>query len=296
MDNNGNIGYTKDEYYQISEKQGLPKRCPILANCCRAVETRYQMGMRLGRSDISFDEFIHSYNQKWDPANMIRSIEQVSWSYTHDVLTSVKNACPEVTLFEPEYLPFNFRQSAFGNGSYYKDTRRFEAEAKHFGECAEFSEYLFQTSEDKIKGLGTKNTLVQIPEKKLEEYLANNIEVLEPGLKFIERQKTIGKWKVDIFASDASGCDVLIELKSKLLNRDEIDKLCGQVSRYYHRLKSKTRDLRMFIVVPKDNRDFITNLHHGLKPLIDNDKVIIFQFDYTLYGKEFNFSKVIFEK
>lgn len=193
-------------------------------------------------------------------------------------------------------MPFNFRQSAFGNGSYYKDTRCFEAEAKHFSECAEFSGYLLQTSGDKNKGLGTKMSLVQIPEEKLEDYLSNNIEILEPGLKFIERQKTIGKWKVDIFASDASGSDVLIELKSKLLNRDEIDKLCGQVSRYYHRLKSKTRDLRMFIVVPRDNRNFITNIHHGLKPWIDNDKITVFQFDYSLYRKEFIFSKVTFEK
>lgn len=90
MNDNGNIGYTQDEYYQISEKQGLPKRCPILRNCCRAVETRYEMGMRLGGSDISLDEFIRSYDQKWDTVSMIKSIEQVSWSYVHDVLTSVK--------------------------------------------------------------------------------------------------------------------------------------------------------------------------------------------------------------
>lgn len=48
------------------------------------------MGMRLGGSDISLDEFIRSYDQKWDTVSMIKSIEQVSWSYVHDVLTSVK--------------------------------------------------------------------------------------------------------------------------------------------------------------------------------------------------------------
>lgn len=157
MNDNRNIGYTKEEYYQISEKQGLPKRCPFFGNCCRAVETRYRMGMRLGGSDISFEEFINSYGQKWDPVNMMKSIEQVSWSYTHDVLTSVKNACPEVTLFEPEYLPFHFRQSAFGNASYYKDTHRFAAEAKHYTDCAEFSEYFFdKMGHYKIKGETTQ--------------------------------------------------------------------------------------------------------------------------------------------
>jgi len=152
MADNNVIGYTKEEYYQISEKQRLPKRCPILGNCCRAVETRYQMGMKLGGSDISFDEFIHSYGQKWDTANMIKAIEQVSWTYAHDILTAVTNACPEVTLFEPEYLPFHFRQSAFGNASWYKDTRRFAAEAKHYSDCAEFSEYTFHNMGRRIKG------------------------------------------------------------------------------------------------------------------------------------------------
>lgn len=152
MNNDKSIGYTKDEYYQLSDKQGLPKRCPILGKCCRAVETRYQMGMKLGGSDISFEEFIDSYNQEWDRANMIKSIEQVSWTYAHDVLTSVQNACPEVTLFEPEYLPFHFRQAAFGNASWYKDTRRFAAEAKHYSDCAEFSEYAFHNKVCTIKG------------------------------------------------------------------------------------------------------------------------------------------------
>lgn len=152
MTDNITIGYTKEEYYRISDKQKLPKRCPIFGNCCRAFETRYKMGIKLGGSDMSFEEFIDSHNQKRDTSAMIRAIEQVSWDYTHDVLTSVQNACPEVTLFEPEYLPFHFRQSAFGNASWCKDARRFEAEAKHYSECAEFSEYAFHNTERKIKG------------------------------------------------------------------------------------------------------------------------------------------------
>ena len=147
-----NNGYTKEEYYKISDEQKLPKRCPVLGKYCRAVETRYQMGMKLGGSHISFEEFIDSYNQNWDKTNMIKAIEQVSWTYAHDVLTSVENACPEVTLFEPEYLPFHFRQSAFGNASWYKDTRRFTAEAKHYSECPEFSEYTFHNMGRKITG------------------------------------------------------------------------------------------------------------------------------------------------
>lgn len=152
MTDNGNIGYTKEEYYKISDKHKLPKRCPILGHCCRAVETRYKMGMKLGGSDMSFEEFIDTHGQEWDTPTMIKSTEKVSLIYAHDVLTSVRNACPEVTLFEPEYLPFHFRQSAFGNASWYKDPRRFAAEAKHYSDCAEFSAYAFHNTGRKIKG------------------------------------------------------------------------------------------------------------------------------------------------
>lgn len=289
------VGYTKEDYYNISLKHGLPKRCPILRKCCRAVLTRYEMGHRLGGSDMKFDEFLRSQGQSWEPEKMIKENELISWSYSHDVLCSVENVCPEVTLFEPEYLPYNFRQSAFGNGSYYKESRRFEAEAKHYSECAEFSEYLFQASGEKMKGLGTKISPVQIPEKKLEDYLANNIEALEPGLKFIKRQKPIGKWAADIFASDVEGNDILIELKSKKLNRDEIHKLTGQVSKYFNGLKKKAQNLRLLVVLPRSNNDNVDDLYQGLQHWIEDDKVSLYHFDYLFYEDKFVFTKINFD-
>ncbi|MDR4509379.1 MAG: HNH endonuclease [Candidatus Brocadiaceae bacterium] len=79
------------------------------------------------------------------------------------LLTSVENVCPEVALFEPEFMPHNFIQSAYGNGSYYKESRRFEAEAKPYSECAEFSEYLFH----KIGQLKIRGTTNQTKRKRL---------------------------------------------------------------------------------------------------------------------------------
>jgi len=162
MKDNDNRGYTKEEYYQISAKHGLPKRCPILRNCCRAIETRYYMGFRIGNNIYTFEDFLESQNQRWEPDTMITSIEQITWSYAPDVLMSIQNVCPEVTLFEGEYLPFKFRQAAFGEASYYKETRRFEATAKHYSECAEYSEYSFQkgmtkTSQKKRKRSNISN-------------------------------------------------------------------------------------------------------------------------------------------
>lgn len=289
------FGYTKEEYYDISLRHGLPKRCPILRKCCRAVLTRYEMGHRLGGSDIKLDEFLRSQGQSWEIETMIKEIELISWSYSHDVLCSVENVCPEVTLFEPEYLPYNFKQSAFGNGTYYKKTRSFEAEAKHYSECAEFSEYLFQASSEKLKGLGAKISPIQIPEKKLEDYLANNIEALEPGLIFIARQKSIGKWVADIFASDTEGSDILIELKSKNLNRNEIHKLIGQVSKYFNGLKKKAHNLRLFVVLPHINKDKEDALCQGLQHWIESNKVSLYYFDYLFYEEKFIFTKINFD-
>jgi hypothetical protein len=139
-----NMGHTKEEYFQISSKLGLPKRCPILAKCYKAVQTKYEMGFRLGGSDISFDEFLDTKGIRGEPDDFIRPVQELSWRYSHNVLTSVSNVCPEVTLFEPDYLPFHFKQSAFKDASFYGETRSFMAEPAHYSECAEFSEYQFR--------------------------------------------------------------------------------------------------------------------------------------------------------
>ncbi|MCF6148193.1 MAG: hypothetical protein E3K37_06005 [Candidatus Kuenenia sp.] len=78
---------------------------------------------------------------------MIKAIEQISYTIAPEAFYSVENSCPEVTLFEPEYLPFKFKQSAFGEAIYDKETKRFKAVPKHYSECAEFSEYLFHKIE-----------------------------------------------------------------------------------------------------------------------------------------------------
>ena len=238
MDDNS-IGYTKDQYFKISSKQGLPNRCPILRICSHAILTRFEIGFKMGGSKITFDEFLESEGQQWEEEKMIKEVETISWKYAHDVLKSVENVCPEVMLFEADYLPPNFRQSAFGTALYYKDTRRFEAEPKHYSECAEYSEYVFRSAKQNIKVRDTNNLPSQVPEKSLEDYLTSNIEDLEPGMKLVKRQKAIGNWSADIFASDIKGNDVLIELKSKNLNRDEIHKLTGQVSKYFNGLKKR---------------------------------------------------------
>lgn len=286
-DKNVNKGYSKEQYYQISEKQNSPKRCPIYGKCERAFQTKWLMST-LGKE--SFNGFLSSYGQEL--GKLIKAIgDPVEWSYS-DIIKVLNNACPEVTLFEPDYLPHNFRQSAFVLGAWYKERspgERFEAEAKHYSECSEFSEYIFHEKIFTSKN-SSMQLAVQLPEKELEKYLTKNLEVLEPGLKFSPK-KAIGNWEADIFACDTSGADVLIELKSRSLNSDKIDKLCGQIMRYYQHQKPNTHDLRLFIVIPNENKT-IENLKYGFRPLIDADKISIFQFDYFIYSKKFTFAKL----
>ena len=289
------IGYTKEEYYQISAKHGLPNRCPILRNCHRAFKTRYEMCVGFSTNYISFEIFLQSISETRSPDALIKSIESGPTSLVNGAITAVKNVCPEIMLFEPDYLPHDFMQAAFGNASYYNDTRRFQAEPKHYRECTEFAEFSYIQKHRNKLDTNVLNLTSQIPEKALEDYLENNLEKLEPGLKFLNRQKQIGKWIADIIASDSNGFEVLIELKSKVLNRADTDRLIGQVSRYYHRASSTKRELRVFIVIPKAGDDILDSLYHGLKSWIESNKVTVYQFDFSLYARDFTFSKLNFQ-
>lgn len=298
MDENKTIGYSKEDYYKISAKEGLPKRCPILGKCIKAVWTRYVLGFKVVGDDITFDAFLSFEGQYWEPEKMIKQIDQMEWSEPNKsgdiVFFFASNICPEVTLFEEKYLPRGlYHPSACGDVSYYYESKRSEVISKHYSECAEFSQYYFENmGQRKIK---IASIIEQIPEKSLEDYLVNNIEALDTGLKVIDRQKPIGKWIVDIFASDSLGGDVIIELKSKNLNRSENLKLTGQVSKYFNRLKKSSNNLRLIIVVPGGNKDMLDELYHGLQHWIENNKVCLYQFDYILYDKKFVFSKVDFD-
>lgn len=102
------------------------------------------MGFKLSGSDISFHDFLHNEGQKWEPENMIEEIEQISISREKGIFCSIENSCPEVSLFESNYLPFCFTQSAFGEAYFNKEVGTKSIIPKHFSECAEFSQYIFE--------------------------------------------------------------------------------------------------------------------------------------------------------
>jgi RecB family endonuclease NucS len=65
-------------------------------------------------------------------------------------------------------------------------------------------------------------------ERDVEEHLIRNLETLEKGLRFIERQVVIDVGRVDILAQDAGGRRVVIELKVG----EAKDAAVGQIARY----------------------------------------------------------------
>lgn len=65
-------------------------------------------------------------------------------------------------------------------------------------------------------------------ERDVETYLVRNLDSIEKGLRFIERQVSIEVGRVDILAEDATGRRVVIELKVGQAK----DSAVGQIARY----------------------------------------------------------------
>ena len=134
----------------------------------------------------------------------------------------------------------------------------------------------------------------KISEKFLENYLEKNLSNLESGLQFVSRQKFISTGRVDIVARDIEGSNIFIELKTDTSDKLGIDKLCGQVSRYFNRLKrDKTK---MYLVIPIASNNRLQKIYDCLQHWIEIEQVRIYQFDYMIYSKQFIFSEVDFTK
>jgi hypothetical protein len=152
------IGYTKEKYFSISTKLKLPPRCPILKKCSRAIHSRHYLGFKVSGCETSFEDFLKTTGQTWPPDNAIQEIELVSCSRS-DALCAIEDCCPEIPLFEERYLPPIFKQSAFGSATYFKESKRFESDAKHFSECPEFSEYLMATKTNDMKPIRKRSPI-----------------------------------------------------------------------------------------------------------------------------------------
>lgn len=121
---------------------------------------------------------------------------------------------------------------------------------------------------EKFKG---SHTTTHITEKQLEDYLSDNLELIEEGMTFFGRQIEVPGGIIDILAKDRDNNICIIELKIK-----EDKSIVWQSMHYPKEIRKKYRGynkLRMITVAP-------TYSEHLLKALRDLDDVELF--DYSI--------------
>lgn len=103
-------------------------------------------------------------------------------------------------------------------------------------------------SEIESSRLLDSNTTTYITEEDLEDYFYSNIEVIEDGLKVVDRQVEIDGGVIDILAIDSKNNICIIELK---INQDK--SIIWQSIHYPSEIKKKykERTVRMLTIVPK---------------------------------------------
>ncbi len=292
------LGYSKLQYEKLSEQSGYPSRCPAVTDCERASGTRWLLS-RQGTKEYS--SYIYDMTVGKGRALSFEDIDETDYqlnphlgiihntSNPKEFLVEISNSCPEVMFnkfgvfarWYKEYKDFSI------NGSLKKSYN--DSEGKHFTDCSEFSKWCMVNNIP----LRQKAKLIRnYPEEKLQEYITLNIEALEPGLKFVKQQKFIATGALDIVAKDKLGEDVIVELKAKHLSSSAADRLCGQVSRYYNEYKDTSPNPRLFIVVPRHDKNKIYSLYQGLKHWVVGNRIRIFQFDHS--NNEYYFEEVAF--
>ncbi len=86
-----------------------------------------------------------------------------------------------------------------------------------------------------------------VSEQTVEDILAGNMELIEPGMKLLERQLVTEVGRIDLFARDKNGVFTIIELKKGKTDDD----VFGQLSRYLgwcKKTKARTGNVRGIII------------------------------------------------
>ncbi len=105
------------------------------------------------------------------------------------------------------------------------------------------------------------------PERDLEDYLvAGRLDLIEKGIKFVDRQYECKSGILDIFAKDAADKDLVIELKMGKYNAKNVIK---QIERYL----SEHVDARLFFVAP----EISGTVYHEFKELVAKGKVTFYK-------------------
>lgn len=139
---------TKDEYYDISRKQKVPKRCPILDYCSRHAWTLYFFGY-YSSDDRSADVFQLLKREghvptDFDQRHIALRGEPPSFQKSDDYV-DFANTCPEVSLFDGDFR-FGFAARTATASAYWNQYQGLRhSESRHYTECPEFCAWSAQT-------------------------------------------------------------------------------------------------------------------------------------------------------
>lgn len=125
----------------------------------------------------------------------------------------------------------------------------------------------------KLKDINS-NSIQDISELDLENYLIQNLNLIEDGLKYLTRQYELDEGRIDILAEDSNNNLVIIELKI-----EEDKKIIWQSIYYPMQMKKKTnKKIRMILIAPKYS-------NYILEPL-NTLNVEKYSYDITIKNKK----------
>jgi RecB family endonuclease NucS len=98
------------------------------------------------------------------------------------------------------------------------------------------------------QGMDDAEPTHQDTEKQLHDYIRNQPEAIEDGLRVLEHERAIPQGVMDFYAADADGNDVIIEVKHPYAQVKHVDQLRRYVS---HFRKSDSSTVRGLLVAPE---------------------------------------------
>ena len=99
-----------------------------------------------------------------------------------------------------------------------------------------------------------------VDEAEIRDYLYENLDILEPGLKPLAREKPVGEGYVDIYAADKNGDPVVIEVKRVTAGVEAVKQLYRYVETIRGNAATPTR-VRGILVAPNITKDALALLN-----------------------------------
>lgn len=184
----------------------------------------------------------HDLNEVYEN---IRDYCGVDISYLKNIRKNAKNKSKKMEksdLYETYMLYYSLKElnRDFNAINIYVYAPRFEQRKQNY--CHILEEQLENIMNCK------NNTTTFISENDLENYIVNNLNLIEDGLKFKTRQYILPEGRIDILAEDKYDNLVIIELKI-----EEDKKIVWQSLYYPIEMKKKypNRNIRMITIMPK---------------------------------------------